>query len=52
MVLRVEWIFIQDDHLPWISESVMREIEKHHVFTDRTQNEMPEVLGSKICLAL
>ena len=24
MVLRVEWIFIQDGHLPWLSESIVR----------------------------
>ena len=42
MVLRVEWIFIQDSHLPWISEFIVRGTEKHHAFMDRTQNEMPE----------
>ena len=52
MVLRVEWIFIQDGHLPWISESIVRGTEKHHAFMDRAQKEMLEVLGSKMSLAL
>ena len=32
--------------------SPLRVIEEHHGFTDRTQNEMPEALGSKVYLAV